>query len=259
MNALDTLQLGTSMTFFSTRLGQFTYFSLQVGQPVWSGKNVLDFGGNIGKILEDPNSTIDQERYWCVDVVKEAIKIGEASFPKSHWVFYDRYCFAFNPYGIPNLPIPDLQQKFDYILAFSVFTNTTETDMLELVKQLEGMLAENGTLAFTFLDPHYFTWPTRDSRNNFQWRVDLEIERGNCSAVEGQKLIERTQHANWFTLVNGNDLYLETEHIQPYAAEQERTCYVFHTEKYMRSMFPDATILAPVNNEMQHCCIIKNV
>lgn len=245
------------MTFFSTRLGQFTYFSLQLGQRVWSGKNILDFGGNIGKILEDPNSTIDQERYWCVDVVKEAIEKGKAAFPKAHWVFYDRYCFAFNPYGIPNLPVPDLNQAFDYILAFSVFTNTTESDMLQLVKQLESMLAENGVLAFTFLDPFHFPWPAKDPRNNFQWRVDLEIERGNCSAIEGRRLIERTKQADWFMLVNGNNLYIETDDIQTYAPEEQKTCYVFHTEKHMKSVFPHATILAPVNDEMQHCCIIK--
>lgn len=247
------------MTFFSTRLGQFTYFSLQLGQRVWSGKNILDFGGNIGKILEDPNSTIDQERYWCLDVIKEAIENGKASFPKSHWIFYDRYCFAFNPYGIPNLPVPDLHQAFDYILAFSVFTNTTESDMLQLVKQLESMLAENGVLAFTFLDPFHFPWPAKDPRNNFQWRVDLEIERGNCSVDEGRSLIERTKQADWFMLVNGNDLYIETDDIQTYAPEEQKTCYVFHTEKYMKSVFPHATILPPVNDEMQHCCIIKKV
>ena len=247
------------MTFFSTRLGQFTYFSLQLGQRDWSNKNILDFGGNIGKILEDPNSTIDQERYWCVDVVNDAIEKGKASFPKSHWVFYNRYCFTFNPYGIPNLPVPDLHQAFDYILAFSVFTNTTESDMLQLVKQLETMLAENGVLAFTFLDPFHFPWRLKDPRNNFQWRVDLEVERGNCSADEGRSLIERTKQADWFMLVNGNDLYIETDDIQTYAPEDQKTCYVFHTEKYMKSLFPHATILPPVNDEMQHCCVIKKV
>ncbi len=247
------------MTFFSTRLGQFTYFSLQIGQRDWHGKNVLDFGGNIGKILEDPNSTIDHERYWCVDIVEQAIEKGKALFPKSHWVFYNRYCFAFNPYGIPNLPVPDLHQAFDYILAFSVFTNTTETDMLQLVTQLEGMLAANGVLAFTFLDPHHFSRPAKDPRNNFQWRVDLEIERGNCSAEEGRRIIERTKQADWFTLINGNNLYIETDDYQTYPPDQQETCYVYHTEKYMRKLFPRATILPPVNDEMQHCCLIKKV
>ncbi|HEX8088237.1 MAG TPA: class I SAM-dependent methyltransferase, partial [Blastocatellia bacterium] len=147
------------MAFFSTKTGQFTYFSLQVGEPVWRGKDVLDFGGNIGNILQDPNSTIDEERYWCLDVVEDATAKGRVAYPKSHWVFYNRYCFSFNPHGIPHLPLPDLGKTFDYIVAYSVFTNTTVTDMLELVSQLENILAPGGTLAFTFIDPYYFSWP----------------------------------------------------------------------------------------------------
>ena len=247
-----------AMTFFSTRLGQFTYFASQLGEPTWEGKTVLDFGGNIGKILQDPNSTIDEERYWCLDVVKDAIEIGKTAYPRAHWVFYNRYSFAFNSRGVPGLPIPDLRQTFDYIVAFSVFSNTTVTDMLQLVSQLEAMLAVKGTLAFTFIDPNYFSAPAKQNHgNNFKWRVDLEIERGNVSVIDGKKLLRQTQEADWFILVNGHDLYLESEAIRPYEPEEEKTCYVYHTEKYMKTLFPRATILPPVNNEMQHCCLIR--
>ena len=81
------------MTFISRRSGQFTYFALQLGESMWRGKDVLDFGGNIGNILKDPNSTIDEERYWCIDVGKEAVEMGRRSYPKSHWLSYNRYCF----------------------------------------------------------------------------------------------------------------------------------------------------------------------
>src|SRR5712691_9039769 len=128
------------MAFFSSKMGQFAYFSQQLRAREWGGKNVLDFGGNVGNMLRDPNSTIDQGRYWCIDVVKESIESGKASFPKSHWIFYDRYCFFFNPHGVPNLRLPDINQKFDHIVAYSVFTNTARTDMLQLVDQLEGKL-----------------------------------------------------------------------------------------------------------------------
>lgn len=245
------------MTFTSIRLGQFTYFSLQVGEAVWRGKNVLDFGGNIGNILQDPNSTIDQERYWCLDVDKDSVEMGKASYPKSHWLFYNRYCFFFNPRGVPNLPLPDMGLTFDYIVAFSVFTNTTQADMLQLVSQLEGVLADDGVLAFTFIDPYQFSWRGQSNGNNFQWRLDLEMERGNISAIEAQSLAERAQDARWFTLVNGNDLYIETEDIPPYEPERQKTYHVFHTEEYMKTLFPHATILPPVNNEMQHCCVIR--
>jgi methyltransferase family protein len=251
------------VAFFSTKMGQFTYFSLQVCESVWRGKNVLDFGGNIGNILRDPNSTIDQERYWCIDVVKDSIERAKASYPKSHWFFYNRYCFFFNPHGVPNLTLPDLDQTFDYIVAYSVFTNTTQTDMLQLVNQLEGLLANNGALAFTFIDPHYFSWPRQYHGNNFQWRLEREKqlarERGTILNIDMRSLIRRAQHADWLMLVNGGDLYIETEDIQPYEPERQKTCHAFYTEKYMKLLFPHATILPPVNNEMQHCCVIRKL
>lgn len=246
-----------TVVFVSIRSGQFTYFSQQVGEPLWRGKNVLDFGGNIGNILRDPNSNIDQERYWCLDVDRESIEKGQTAYPKSHWLFYNRYCFYFNPQGVSNLPLPDMDQAFDYVIAFSVFTNTSQTDMLQLVNQLENILASNGVLAFTFIDPYDFSWGKDHNRNNFQWRLDLEEERGNVSKAEAEKLNKKARQATWFTLVNGTDLYIETEDIKPYKPEQQKTYHVFHTAEYMKTLFPDATILPPVNNEMQHCCVIR--
>ena len=248
------------MAFFSTKTGQFTYFSLQVGKPSWSGKTVLDFGGNIGNILRDPNSTIDPERYWCLDVVKDSIDQGKTLYPRSHWIFYDRYCFFFNPYGVPKLPLPKLDQSFDYIVAYSVFTNTTQSDMLELIVQLENMLATGGTLAFTFIDPFYFSWPEKYAGNNFQWRLEREIqlegEKGNTLNIDTKDLMRRARNAAWCVLVNGEDLYIETEEIGFYEPERQRTHHVFYTEAYMKKLLPQATILPPVNDEMQHCCLI---
>ncbi len=246
------------MTFTSTRFGQFTYFSTQLGDTSWRGKNVLDFGGNVGNILRDPNSTIDPERYWCVDVDKESVEQGRASFPSSHWIFYDRYSFFFNPQGTRSLPLPEMNTAFTYIVAFSVFTNTSETDMIELVDELKGKLAPDGALAFTFIDPYYVTWGAAEDRNNLQWRLDLETERRHISAAEAKEVDARARGAKWFILVNGGDLYIETENVRSYSSEEQRTFHVFHTAGYMKNLFPDATILPPVNNEMQHCCIIRN-
>jgi hypothetical protein len=247
----------TTLAFLSTKLGQFKYFSQQVGDPNWRGKAVLDFGGNIGNILRDPASTIAEERYWCLDVVKDSIEQGKLAFPKAHWIFYDRHCFFFNPYGVPNLSLPDPGQRFDYIVAYSVFANTTPSDMLQLVGQLENLLASGGTLAFTFIDPYYFSWPGEYEGDNLKYRVELEIERGNVSAIDGQNIIQNAAHADWLMLVNAQDLFVETEAIPNYEPAQQKTCHVFHTEKYMKSLFPHASIQPPVNNEMQHCCIIR--
>ncbi len=137
------------MAFFSTKTDQFRYFATQLGDSTWRNKDVLDFGGNIGNILRDPSSTIDEERYWCIDVDRDAIDKGKTTHPRSQWLFYDRYCFFFNPRGRPGLALPELHQKFDYIVAFSVFTNTVQVDMLDLVEQLKALLKASGKLAFT--------------------------------------------------------------------------------------------------------------
>ena len=249
------------MAFLSTKTGQFTYFALQLGETNWRGKNVLDFGGNIGNILRDSNSTIDHDRYWCLDVVPESIEKGWAEFPEAHWIFYDRYCFYFNPFGVEQLDLPRLETSFDFIVAYSVFTNTPRKDMLQLVTQLEDQLAPGGALAFTFIDPHYHAWPGRYRDNNLVWRLEREIflegEKGNKLDIDVRALSERAKDAAWFVLVNGEDLYLETEDVPQYTPERQRTFHTFYTVDYMRSLFPRATILPPANDEMQHCCVIR--
>src|SRR6185503_5902630 len=98
----------------------------------------------------------------------------------------------------------------DYVVAYSVFTNTSRSDMLELVDQLESRLAHNGALAFTFIDPHYCSWPERYPGNNLRWRlereVQLEKEKGNTLDIDLERLSKSAEDANWFVLVNGEDL-----------------------------------------------------
>ena len=78
------------------------------------------------------------------------------------------------------------------------------------------------------------------------------------SAAEAADLDQRAHAAKWFLLVNGGDLYLETEAVRQYAPEEQKTFHAFHTATYMKTLFPEATILPPANNEMQHCCIIRS-
>ena len=239
------------MVFISQKLNQFKYFSLQLSQLNWHGKHVLDFGGNIGNMLLDRCSTLDEERYTCLDICSEAIEIGRRSFPKSKWYHYDRYCFFFNPYGVPGLILPELSQAYDYILAYSVFTNTSQADMFELVGSLEKLLVPGGKLAFTFIDPNYHSWPDRFSGSNLRWR----LQKDNPN-IEAGALLNKTKSLDWFILVNCKDIFVRDVDFERYSPEQQITHYVYYTEQYIKSVYPRAEILAPVNAEMQHCCII---
>lgn len=142
-------------TFITKRKVQFRFFDHQLGSPDWTGKRVLDFGGNAGNVLLDPNCQIEPGNYWCIDLSRDAIAEGRRRHPEAHFIFYDRYNFEYNPTGTIGLPIPDPGIRFDFIVAWSVVTHNNKADSLKLIDQLVALLADDGKLAVTFTDP---TW-----------------------------------------------------------------------------------------------------
>ena len=236
--------------------GRFAYFHQQLDYPDWSGKVVLDFGGNEGNLLWDQNCTISRENYYCVDVIKEALEEGRKRFPEAHWVHYDHYNCSFNPQGIDNIPIPDMGTDFDMILAYSVFTHTTREEMHNLVEQLRARLAPGGTLAFTFIDPHFVPWPETYKGNNLQWR--LEKVRATDSSLDLDGLLEESRGAAWCALVGGSQLHVNSNGGWDNEVQTCLTYNVYYTARFLQKEFPYATIRPPVNGEMQHCCLIRH-
>lgn len=235
--------------------GRFTYFDQQLDGPDWGGKTVLDFGGNEGNLLQDHDCTISPEKYYCVDVIGEALEEGRKKFPQAHWVHYNRYNCSFNPEGVRGLPIPDVGVEFDTILAYSVFTHTTREEMHDLVGQLQTLLAPGGVLAFTFIDPHFNSWPEWYEGNNLQWRLERVWETNQDVDMEG--LLERSRGAEWCALVDGTELYANGNGVWSDEAQTCMTYNVFYTAEFMRREFPRATIRPPADDQMQHCCIIR--
>lgn len=239
----------------SGKLGRFFYFNKQLDYPDWSAKAVLDFGGNEGNLLLDHDCTIRPEKYYCVDVLKDALEEGRKRFPQAHWVHYNCYNCSFNPEGIKGMPIPDMGIEFHMILAYSVFTHTTREEMHNLVEQLQALLAPGGTLAFTFIDPHYKSWPDAYKGNNLRWRLQKTHETNPTFDVDG--LLEQSRGAAWCALVDGSQLYVNSNGIWQNETETCMTYDVFYTVAFLRREFPDAAIRPPVNDHMQHCCIIR--
>ena len=223
---------------------QFAYFDTQLDHPDWRGKRVLDFGGNQGNLLLDPSCTIRHEDYYSLDVISEAIEAGRKKFPDAHFIHYDRYNCSFNPEGERDLPVPDLGVAFDVMLAYSVFTHTTFAEMMSLVEQLQQRLAPGGILAFTFIDPHW--------RENLRWR----LEKRNSAERVGI-LLAQSREAQWCSLVNGTELYVNSNGDWDVQTGECTTYNVYYTEDFLREQFPRAIVKKPVNDEMQHCCIIQ--
>ena len=243
------------MSFITKNDGQFIYFDTQLRRPVWRGKNVLDFGGNIGNILHHPNSTIERDRYWCFDVSRDAIEAGKKAAPEAHFVFYNRYSFEYNPNGIRGLPIPRTGIRFDFILALSVFTHTSKTEMIELVNHLQSLLNDGGRLAFSFFDPHYI--PQGSDVCNL--RYYFQQRSAGLSAGELEALTNRASGASWCTLPNGG-LEIEDEGLERLERVQEEEGYLaFYTPGYLKTIFPQGQIVPPVKPfPRQHCCIIND-
>lgn len=253
------------MTFISTYSPVFTYFDSQLNHPNWKGKKVLDFGGNYGNLIRDSGSTIEHQNYWCLDVSRDALEQGRKEYPEAHWIFYNRFNWTYNPFGESDLPIPDLGQKFDYILSFSVFTHTNKTEMIELVTSLKESLVANGTLAFTFLDPHY---QEMNSAEGTKANLRHYLEAKNTDpTVNTDLLIEEAKNAKYCALVNYKNIYKEDDDFDVVDQEMMRKTRVetklesvydtFFTAEYMKTLFPKAIILPPMYSLRQHCCVIK--
>jgi hypothetical protein len=238
----------------SRKRGLFAYFDRQLGHLEWGGKTVLDFGGNVGNILAEPGCTIRPERYYCLDVIRDALEEGRVRFPTAHWFHYDRYNYSFNPGGVFGLPIPDLGVRFDIILAYSVFTHAGLEEMRDLVGQLRALLTDRGTLGFTFIDPHHRSWPESDAGTNLQWR--LERCRASDPSLDVGASLERSRGASWCSLVNGRELHVDGDIDRPADPGSCETYHVYYGVDFLRREFPDASIRPPVHGEMQHCCIL---
>jgi hypothetical protein len=252
-------------TFLSGRTLQYDYFNEQLANPDWTGKSVLDFGGNIGGFLVGAPSTIRPENYWCLDLHKPALEHGSTAMPRANFIFYNRYHNLYNPSGIVDLSVPELGRKFDIILAFSVFTHTSVREMQEILVQLKAMVQVGGLLAFTFEDPDYD--PMKDPQynlsfadNEVDWGSNLRHrllrERPNYPGIDVEEFVLRAAGARWCTLV-GDRFYVDPDDASPVEQEPGTYYHQFHTAEFLKKLLPEAEIYRPLSPLRQHCCVLR--
>jgi hypothetical protein len=231
-------------TLLSENRGQFAYFDTQLGHPDWSRARVLDFGGNRGSLLEDAAGAIEAPLYWCLDVSRQAIDAGAQRFPDAHFLHFDRWQHRYNPGGTRNLPLLLAGERFDYILAYSVFTMIDEAETLELITALRTRLAANGTLAFTFVDPHHRQLRNGRLLSNLEWRLEVAASLGH---PYDPGMAAKFAGSETCYLIEQRGI-----EAQPRLAFE-----TFLTAARIRTLFPDCDTLEPTEEVRHHCCVIR--
>jgi SAM-dependent methyltransferase len=261
-------------TWISARMGQFAYFNQQLGHPDWTGKRVLDFGGNVGNILLDRKCAIEPRDYWSIDVSRDAMAEGKRRHPEAHFLFYDRYNHEYNPTGKVGLPIPDPGVRFDFIVAWSVVTHNSKSETLDFVDQLMELLTEDGRLAFTFMDPLWTAPPgwARETeapgKSNLGWLLGKR-QHENKPEMDVPGLLTKVENSKvtWLNLVNADKLIFDPDDdglsgVEPAedgdpAHQPHRTYLSFCTPEYMSRLYPNAEIRPPAEPERHHCAILS--
>jgi len=145
-------------------IDSYTYFK-RINPEIDKGL-LLDYGSNYGGFLKNSQGLFDQKQYTGIDVDNGALDEGRKLFPNATFIHYNGYNCAYNPNGVKNLK-PNLNQKYSNIISYSVFTHTTEDDMLDTVRWLYDHLEPGGKLMATFCSEHNIRAIMYKTKNKF--------------------------------------------------------------------------------------------
>jgi SAM-dependent methyltransferase len=113
---------------------------LPAGQDL-AGRNVLDFGCGVGRILRHAVAEDPEAEYWACDIHRPSVDWIGGHLPQVH---------AFSVGEFPPLAQPDA--TFDLIYAFSVFTHLVDSWSAWLI-ELHRVLKDGGLLVVTVFGP----------------------------------------------------------------------------------------------------------
>ena len=137
-------------------------------------KKILDFGGSFGNLLISSQGNIKEENYTCLDVDVDTMIYSKKKYPKANWLYRNLYNSMYNPYGKEDV---SLNEHFDIIFAYSVFTHDTYESMINYINFFQKHLYQNGIIIISF-----YTY------DNFADIMNKRlIEYGNCEIIDSTK------------------------------------------------------------------------
>lgn len=134
----------------SYNIDTYSYF-LHFCPQILNG-TVLDFGSNYGTFLDSSKNQFPQSQYTGVDVDESALSAGQTEFPQAQFIHYNGYNPMYNSAGTEQFPT--LNDTFDTVISYSVFSHTSEEDFLFKLSKLYQHVTPGGTILVSWLDSH---------------------------------------------------------------------------------------------------------
>lgn len=119
---------------------------------------ILDFGCNTARFLDDFIDVVRSENYTGVDVLEEPIRIAKLRHPSASFILSKQFSEAYNQKGNKKRKHLSFGKQFDLILAHSVFSHYSLEETKREIAWLRRHLKRNGVLYFT-------VWETKQLLN----------------------------------------------------------------------------------------------
>ena len=148
--AANNILLKQSISFI--RIVVSAYHSMAC-KPISQG-NILDFGCGWGRLIRLLYKYVPDNNIYGVDPWDKSIEICQKT--NLHGNFF------ISEYVPRSLPTPN-NLKFDFIMAFSVFTHLSEKVTKICSKTLKNYLTNNGVMAITIRPREYWTFLYKNS------------------------------------------------------------------------------------------------
>jgi SAM-dependent methyltransferase len=120
----------------------------------WKNLRILDYGCNNGMFLHDCRDIINPKNYLGIDVLSNAIEDAKKLYPGYQFKYYNKYHPSYNPEGLKEISYNTIlkDEKFDVIIAYSVFNSFHIDDAVREIKNLQQFLTPNGCILVSVYD-----------------------------------------------------------------------------------------------------------
>lgn len=123
--------------FYKTCMETF----VSLGRPLDGQHNLLDFGVGWGRIARFFLRELPPQNVFGIDVTPEFIDVCKKSFKSNNFIVTT---------PLPPTPIPD--ERFDFIVGYSVFSHLSESASAAWMNEFHRILRPGGVVALTTRD-----------------------------------------------------------------------------------------------------------